>query len=130
MAMTGMPLANRSGPMRDLVFISYSREDRDWLERLLVLLKPYTRQNLKVWADPYLEIGGKWRREIAEALTHTCVAVLLLSPDFFASDFINDEELPPLRRDADAGLLRLVPIPISASNYKPSGLDEYGWAHR
>src|SRR5262249_38266678 len=33
-------------------------------------------------------------------------------------------------RDADAGLLRLVPIPISASNYKPSGLDEYGWAHR
>ena len=46
------------GKARDLVFISYSREDRVWLERLLVLLKPYARQNLKVWADPYLEIAG------------------------------------------------------------------------
>src|SRR5215472_6999993 len=129
MAMTGMPLANRSGPARDLVFISYSREDRDWLERLLVLLKPYTRQNLKVWADPYLEIGGKWRREIATALSRTCIGVLLLSPDFFASDFINDEELPGLLGDAETGVLRLVPIPIKASNYKPSGLGEYGWAY-
>ena len=51
-----------AGVARDLVFISYSREDRVWLERLLVLLKPYTRLTLKVWADPYLEIGGKWRR--------------------------------------------------------------------
>ena len=25
--------------------------------------------------------------------------------------------------------MRLVPIPIKASNYKPSGLGEYGWAH-
>src|SRR5215831_8198960 len=104
------------GEARNLVFISYSREDRVWLERRLILLKPYTRQSLKVWADPYLEVGGKWRREIATALSHTCVAVLLLSPDFFASDFIHDEELPPLRRDADAGVVKLVLIPIHASN--------------
>src|SRR5215831_15067350 len=36
-----MPLANRSGPMRDLVFISYSHRDKDWLERLLIFFKPY-----------------------------------------------------------------------------------------
>ena len=76
-----------AGEARNLVFISYSREDRVWLERLLVLLKPYMRQDLKVWADPYLEIGGKWRREIATALSHACVAVLLLSPDFLRVGF-------------------------------------------
>ncbi len=41
-----------AGEARDLVFISYSREDSVWLERLLIFLKPYRRQNLKVWADP------------------------------------------------------------------------------
>lgn len=47
---------------RDLIFISHSRVDRDWLERLVILLKPYTRHSVKVWADPYIEVGGKWRR--------------------------------------------------------------------
>jgi WD40 repeat protein len=122
-------MSTPAGPLRDLVFISYSHKDRDWLKDLLILLKPYQRQNLKVWADPYLEVGGKWRREIATALSNACVGVLLLSPDFFASDFINDEELPPLMKYADAGVLKLVPIPIRASNYEPSGLGEYGWAY-
>ena len=40
---------------RDLVFVSYSHWDKDWLERLRVFLKPYTRQGqLNVWADPYI----------------------------------------------------------------------------
>jgi hypothetical protein len=44
---------------RDLVFISYSRPDRDWLDHLLIFLKPYTRQNLKIWADPYIQVGDE-----------------------------------------------------------------------
>ena len=57
------------------------------------------------------------------ALSRSCVGVLLVSPDFLASDFIYDEELPPLLEGADAGSIILVPIPISASNYKatPAG---------
>ena len=47
--------------MRDLVFVSYSHSDKMWLERLLIFLKPYTRQNLKIWADPYIKVGDKWR---------------------------------------------------------------------
>jgi hypothetical protein len=76
-----------------LIFISYSHRDRDWLGHLQVFLKPYTRQNLKIWADPYIEVGGRWRRDIAAALCRSRVGVLLLSPDFLASDFIYSEEL-------------------------------------
>jgi hypothetical protein len=130
--MSGVALSGSQpgGVPRDLVFVSYSREDEYWLGRLLMFLKPYTRQSLKVWADPYIEVGGKWRREISKALSQTRVGVLLLTPHFFNSDFINEEELPPLLRDAEAGVLQLVPIPISPCNYKPSGLGEYGWAYR
>src|SRR5262249_3201588 len=76
------------------------------------------------------ETGGKWRREISTALSRTYIGVLLLSPEFFASDFISEEELPALRRHADAGLLRLVAIPVKDSSYKPSWLTEYEWARR
>ncbi len=117
------------GAPRDLVFISYSHADTDWLGRLLIFLKPHTRQNLKIWADPYIKVGDKWRRDISGALSHSCVAVLLVSPDFLASDFIYDEELPPLLRGADDGSITLFPIPISASDHEASPLAQYQFAH-
>ena len=76
MATTGTPFPNPSAAARDLIFISYSHRDRDWLDRLLIFFKPYTRQNLKIWADPYIKVGDKWRRDISAVLSHTSVAVL------------------------------------------------------
>jgi hypothetical protein len=67
-------------------------------------------------------------RDISTALSHSCVGVLLVSPDFVDSDFIHDEELPPLLEGADAGSITLVAIPISSSNYKAIGLTEYQFA--
>ena len=57
--MTKTPLPQSPGAPRDLVFISHSHRDRDWLERLLIFFKPYARQNLKIWADPYIKVGDK-----------------------------------------------------------------------
>lgn len=88
MATTGAPFANPSVAARDLIFISYSHRDRDWLEHLRIFLKPYTRQNLKIWADPHIEVGGQWRRDISAALLRSCLGVLLLSPNFLDTDFI------------------------------------------
>jgi hypothetical protein len=129
MATTGAPFPNPSAAARDLIFISYSHRDRDWLEHLRIFLKPYTRQNLRIWADPYIEVGGQWRRDISAALLRTCVGVLLLSPNFLDSDFIDSDELPPLLEGAETGSIVLVVIPISASNYEPTPLAKYQFAH-
>src|ERR1700730_8877109 len=129
MASAALPVPQPAGEPRDLAFISYSRPDRDWLEHLLIFLKPYTRQNLKIWADPYIQVGDEWRRDISTALSRCCVGVLLVSYNFLASDFIDKEELPPLLEGPAAGSILLVPIPISASNYETTPLAEYQFAH-
>jgi hypothetical protein len=57
------------------------------------------------------------------------VGLLLLSPTFFDSGFIDSEELPPLLEGAETGSLILIVIPISASNYEPTPLAKYRFAH-
>jgi hypothetical protein len=91
--------------------------------------KPFIRQNLQVWLDPYIEAGDDWRREISMALSRSSVGVLLVSGNFLASDFIYDEELPALLKGADVGELTIVPVPVSASSYKETELVRFQFAH-
>ena len=117
-------------PLRDLVFISYSHRDKKWLGRLRTFLKPYLRAGqLRIWADPWIRVGDRWRREITAALENSHTAVLLVSAEFLASDFIYEEELPPLLEAATRDDLVLVCVPISASAYQTLPLEEYQWAH-
>jgi hypothetical protein len=127
MASAAFPGSQPAGTPRDLVFISYSHRDRDWLVRLLTSLKVYAR--LDVWADKYIEVGGQWRRDIATALSRSGVGVLLVSDHFLASDFIRNEELPQLLSAADTGEMTLFAIPVSASGYKATPLAQLQFAH-
>ena len=53
---------------------------------------------IDLWDDTRIETGDVWRTEIQEALDQTRVAILLVSADFMASNFIVGKELPPARR--------------------------------
>ena len=106
----------RSPIPRDQAFVCYSRRDAQWLERLKVHLAPLERAGVvDLWSDSRIAAGDLWRGEIELALSRARVAVLLVSADFMASKFINEEELPALLAAAETGGCRIIPLLVSPS---------------
>lgn len=113
-------------PDRNQVFISYSHKDKKWLERLETHLKPRIRNGkVDVWNDKRIKAGDEWRKEIDEAMARAKVAVLLVSPDFLASDFIAKNELPPLLEAAQRGGVKILWVPLKTAAFQEAGLGKY-----
>ncbi len=93
------------------VFICYAREDRHALEQLMGHLAVFERNGtVKFWYDREITGGKDWDQEIRFNLKSADIVLLLISPDFFKSDYIHSVELTEaLQRDRDKEAL-VVPV--------------------
>ncbi len=115
---------------RDQVFISYSHKDKGWLDKLKTHLTPLQRDGtVSVWDDTIIKPGEIWKEEIKKALARAKVAVLLVSPDFLASKFIHENELPPLLEANRTEGLAILWIPVRSSHYTRTVIAKYQAAH-
>jgi nucleoside phosphorylase len=123
-------LAKEAGKVATLVrrkvFISYSHKDTRWLNRLRIHLKPIEREGIiDLWDDTKIAAGVQWKGAIFEALETSKVAVLLISPDFLASDFIAEHELPTLLTQAASGETVVIPIIVSPCLFQETALSTF-----
>lgn len=107
------------------VFISYSHADRRWRDRLVIALKPFARADeISYFDDTQLRPGEDWRAALDREIGRANVAVLLVSANFLASDFVADVELPHILARAKAGEMTVAWLPVSTSAYETTDLKD------
>jgi hypothetical protein len=61
--------------------------------------------------------GTNWRKEIEQALRTAKIALLLISADFYASDFIVENELPALLKNASQKGTKILSLILKPSRF-------------
>ncbi len=112
--------------MRDQIFISYSHLDELWRQRIVTHLTPWVRKKkFDPWDDKRIPPGAKWYQQIVEALDRSTVAILLVTPSFLQSEFIENEEMARILRSAETRGLKIFWIYVSSCAYRASLLKDY-----
>jgi hypothetical protein len=96
------------------VFISYSHVNKKYREEVRRVLEVVPSIKQAVWFDEkHIGISDKFDPAIRQAMEDSCIGILLLSTDFFGSEYITQHELPYLLRRADQGTLKLACIYVT-----------------
>src|SRR5437762_917707 len=94
-----------------ILFFSYSHKDeglRDQLEIHLAMLK---RQGfIETWHDRRISAGEILDHAVSENLESADIILLLVSPDFLASDYCYDREMMRAMERHEAGLSAVIPV--------------------
>jgi hypothetical protein len=97
------------------VFLSYSHSNKKYLEELRRVLETVPSIDQVLWFDEKeIGIGDKFHPAILQAMDASRIGILLLSTDFFRSNYIKQHELPYLLHRAEQGSLKLACLYVTA----------------
>jgi tetratricopeptide (TPR) repeat protein len=101
------------------IFCSYAHEDerlRKALEKQMSLLK---RDGLITeWHDHKISAGIAWENEILTHLNSAQIILLLISPDFIASDYCYSNEMQRAMERHESGEARVIPVILRPADWK------------
>jgi TIR domain len=93
------------------VFISYSHNDQRYRKRLEIQLALLKREGLiSIWHDRDINAGTEWKKQIDEHLNNADIILLLVSPDFLASDYCYNNEMERAMERHSAGEALVIPV--------------------
>ncbi len=99
-------------------FISYSHHDSTALDRLHVHLANLQRERrIEAWYDREILAGDVLDDQISQELEAADLFLLLISPDFIASNYCVEREMQRALERHDAGEARVVPIIVEPCDW-------------
>ena len=108
------------------VFISYSHEDEGLRNQLEVQLAMLKRQGLiEIWHDRRLVAGDRLDWTISDKLDHADIILLLVSPDFLASDYCYKIEKGRALERHHTGEARLISVILRPCDWRHTDLAQF-----
>jgi len=103
--------------LKNQLFISYSHKNKEYLSLIQKHIKILTKLGIQIdyWDDTRITPGMNWKKEITDALNVSKAAILLITNDFLASDFISEYELPALLNKSKFDGTVILPIHLEYS---------------
>jgi hypothetical protein len=94
-----------------VLFFSYSHKDEALRDKLEVHLAMLKRQGvIETWHDRRIAAGDEFAGRIGEELERADIILLLVSPDFLASDYCYDIEMARAMERHEAREARVIPV--------------------
>jgi tetratricopeptide (TPR) repeat protein len=104
-------------PLR--TFCSYSHKDEEYLNELRTWLRGLERQGLiEWWHDREITPGWEWEEAIDKNLRTADVILLLVTPDFMASDYVFEKEISKAVERHKRGETRVIPIIVTPADWE------------
>lgn len=101
------------------VFFSYSHRDEDLRNQIETQLAMLKRQGvIKTWHDRRIGAGQELDREIDSHLSESEIVLLLVSPDFIASEYCYEREMARAMRRHEAGEAIVIPVILRACDWR------------
>jgi tetratricopeptide (TPR) repeat protein len=101
------------------IFISYSHKDEEWKDKVVSYLKNLEMKDYcNFWDDRKIEVGDDWFIEIETALNEAHIAIMMITTDFLASNFIRNEEIPRILYRRRKEGLRVIPLIVKPCNWR------------
>ena len=103
-----------SSPVANIrVFYSYAHADESYRSKLEKHLKLLQRQGvIDAWHDRKIGAGEEWEAVLQGHLENAQIILLLISPDFMASDYCYDIEMKRALERHRQGEARVVPVAL------------------
>ena len=107
------------------IFLSYATKDHHYKDEIKKTLSKLERDGkIKLWIDEQNLRGGEIFDETIEKEIHSSyIFLLLLSRDFWASDYIQEQELPIILERHREENITVIPI-VLKDTYDLTGYDE------
>lgn len=100
------------------VFLIYAHKDERLLNTLESQLSALKREGLvTIWHDRNIDAGDEWEHEIHKYLNTASIILLLITPDFMASDYCYNIEMKKAIERHERGEARVIPIILRPTNY-------------
>ena len=108
------------------VFLSYAHEDERLKDRLVAALAGLEQDGLvNLWHDREIGAGKDWHGVIDDRLNQADLILLLVSPDFLASDFCRTVELARALERSERRQSRVIPVILRSCDWQATALGQF-----